>query len=177
MSENNKDLKGQWGSHLPILSKVIERSKGDILELGTGIWSTALIDLMCSETKRKVVSYDNDPAWHSSNLKWQSDYHDIILIPEDGWDGIPLEMKHWGVAFLDHKPAKRRKEDARRLAQHADFVLLHDSEPESDKFFKYSWIYKYYKYRFDYTKTRPNTVVLSNFYDLSFLKEGSIINE
>lgn len=169
MSENNKDLKGQWGSHLPILSRMLELTDGAILELGTGVWSTALMDLMASQTKRKVISYDNDPKWHDANKKWQSDYHDIRLIPEDGWDDIDLKEHVWSVAFLDHKPAKRRKEDARRLAHQAIFVILHDSEPESDKFFKYSWIYKHFKYRYDYTKCRPNTTVLSNFIDVDKL--------
>lgn len=171
MSENNKDKKAQWGSHLPILSRILDITDGAVLELGTGVWSTALMDLMASETKRKVISYDNDPAWFDANKeRWQSDYHDIRLIPEDGWDDINLDEHVWSVAFLDHKPAKRRKVDAQRLAHKALYVLLHDSEPESDKFFKYSWIYKHFKYQYQYTKCRPNTVVLSNFIDLSFLK-------
>lgn len=169
MSENNKDLQAQWGSHLPLLSKVMDLCDGPVLELGTGVWSTALLDLMCRESKRKLVSYDNDSTWHETNLKWQSEFHDIKLIPEEGWDDIPLEKTFWSVAFVDHKPAKRRKVDIQRLKDNALFVVIHDTEPESDKYFKYSWIYKYFKYRFDYTKCRPNTTVLSNFLDVSKL--------
>jgi len=166
MSENNKDKKAQWGSHIPILSRVLDITDGAVLELGTGVWSTALMDLMCAETKRKVISYDNDPAWFDANKeRWQSDYHDIRLIED--WDSIDLKEHFWSVAFIDHKPASRRKNDMERLANLAQFVLIHDSEPESDKYFKYSWKYKFYKYRYDYTKCRPHTTVLSNFVDVA----------
>lgn len=182
MSENNKDLKGQWGSHMPVLAKVMEFTDGAVLELGTGVWSTALLDMMCRETKRKLISYDNDPAWHTPNQKWQSDFHDVRLVEDwtekvdgkevwhSGFEKADIDNTFWSVAFMDHKPAKRRKVDAHRLANKAIFVILHDSEEESDKFFKYSWIYKHFKYQYQYTKCRPNTVVLSNFIDLSFLK-------
>lgn len=167
MSENNKDLKGQWGTHLPILMRLVDLTDGPILEMGTGVWSTPVLDFMCRETKRKLVSYDNDPDWHEHNQRWQSDYHDIKLVED--WDKADIESTTWSIAFIDHKPAKRRKVDMGRIANNALFVVIHDSEPESDKYFKYSWAYKHYKYRYDYTKCRPNTTILSNFTDLSFL--------
>ena len=163
MSQNNKDLNGQWGTHLPILARVLELTAGPVLELGTGVWSTMLMHIMASETKRKVVSYDNDPVWHEPNKKWQNDYHDIRLIED--WDKMDIDNTFWSVVLVDHKPAKRRHVDVRRLANNALFVLIHDSEPESDKFFKYSWVYKHYKFRYDYTTCRPHTTVLSNFID------------
>lgn len=167
MSENNKDLKGQWGTHLPLLTRLVDMTDGPILELGTGVWSTPVLDFMCNGTNRKLVSYDNDPVWHEYNKKWQSNYHDIRLVED--WDKAPFDMMHWSIAFIDHKPAKRRKVDIKRLANCANFIIIHDSESESDKFFKYSWIYKYFKYRYDYANCRPNTTVLSNFVDVKSL--------
>lgn len=180
MAVKNKDKKGEWGSHLPILSMLMhatESPENYVLELGTGIYSTMLFDLMCKDTGRKVVSVDSDPAWHEPNkARWESDYHKMILIDDEGWDNLPLvdpEGERWSIVFIDHKPAKRRHKDAARYAQYADFVVIHDSEPTSDKFFKYSWIYKYFKYRLDYKSCVPNTTILSNFYDPKvFLKEA-----
>ena len=171
MSKNNKDLNGQWGTHVPLLARVLDLSDGPVLELGTGVWSTFLIHIMCKDNQRKAISYDNDPQWHESNLKWQSDFHEIKLLEDwdELYDDIDFLMVHWGVILVDHKPAKRRMVDLRRLANRANFIVIHDSEPESDKFFKYSWIYKHYKYRYDYTKCRPHTTVLSNFIDVSKL--------
>lgn len=163
---NELQKKSLYGSHLPILARVMDITDGPVLELGMGIYSTPLLDLMCHESKRELISFDNDPIWFNENKKWESDYHKVYFVED--WDKILLN-RHWSAALVDHKPARRRMHEIRRLAKIANFVIVHDTEPESDRFFKYSWIWKYYKYRFDYTKCRPNTTVLSNFVDLTKL--------
>lgn len=178
MSENDKDKNGQWGTHLPILAKVLDLTQGPVLELGTGVWSTMLFHIMCSNNKRLAISYDNDPTWYDSNQKWANEFHKLYLVEDftdeqgnwhSGFEKADIDNTFWSVAFMDHKPAKRRKDDAKRLANKAMVVILHDSEPESDRFFKYSWIYKHFKYRYNYENCRPHTVVLSNFIDVSKL--------
>lgn len=162
-----------YGSHLPILTKMMEMTHGPVLELGMGLYSTPLLHTLCELQNRPLSSFDNDPEWFSENKKWESKHHSVYLLKE--WNELYAEYQyvlnqvHWSVAFIDHKPAKRRKEECKRLAHNTNFLIIHDSEPESDKFFKYSWIYDLYKYRYDYTKLRPHTTVLSNFIDLSFL--------
>ena len=163
-----------YGTHMPILARVVDSCSGPILEMGMGVYSTPLLDLMCFVEKRKLVSYDNDPEWFDPNKKWESDYHEVHFLPGATgsgveWDKADIDHTFWSVAFLDQKPAIRRKGDAHRLANSALFVILHDSEPESNPYFRYTWIYRYFKYRFDYTKCRPNTTVLSNFIPLDFL--------
>ncbi len=165
---NELQRKSLYGSHMPILARIMDQTEGQVLELGMGLFSTPLLDLMCAEKKRPLFSYDNDPVWFKENRKWESDYHKVFFVED--WDTVPIEKEHWSVAFVDHKPARRRRAEIKRLAKHADFVIIHDSEPESDKFFKYSWVYKHFKYRYDYTNCRPHTTVLSNTFDLSFLK-------
>jgi hypothetical protein len=164
-----------YGSHLPILSRVIGACSGPILELGMGLYSTPLLDMMCFEDKRPLVSYDNDPVWFKENEKWRSKYHDVYFLDKQNlktgseYDMANIEHTFWSVAFLDHKPAIRRKRDAQRLANNALFIILHDSEPALNPYFRYTWIYPLFKYRFDYTKCNPNTAVLSNFINLDFL--------
>jgi hypothetical protein len=160
---------------MPILARVMDVSAGPVLELGMGIYSTPLLDIMCHETKRKLVSYDSDPKWYDQNKEWKSEYHTVNFIPNDDWDWCYLDHRyintHWSVVFTDEKPAKNRIKSIKHFANKANFIVIHDSEPESDRFFKYSWIYPMFKYRYDYTKCRPNTTVLSNFVDLSFLEK------
>ena len=160
-----KDL-SMYGSHLPILAKVLEHTEGPILDLGMGL-STVLIHMMAKETKRQVFSYESDWEWFEANQIYKSDFHQMIFVKN--WDFVEFKGVHWNIAMVDHAPAKRRKEEIKKLANCCDFILIHDSEPESDKFYKYSWIYDRFKYRYDYTKCRPNTTVLSNFVDLEFL--------
>lgn len=156
-----------YGSHIPVLCTMLSATKGPVLDLGMGL-STIVMDMMCKEEKRPIVSYETDKEWYEANKIYRSDFHKIIHIPD--WDSADIEGTHWSLALVDHAPAKRRRIEIKRLASKANFVLVHDTEPESDKYFKYSWVYKYYKYRFDYKLCRPNTTVLSNYFDLKFLE-------
>lgn len=156
-----------YASHLPILVKVVEHTTGPILELGVG-FSTMVLNMMCRLAKRPVFSYENDPKWYQRYQNYQSDFHQIRLA--ENWDKIDIDRIRWSVALLDHRPALRRKTDAARLKDNADYILLHDSEPEINKFYRYTDIYPLFKYRHDYTACLPNTVVLSNFKNLKKIK-------
>ena len=165
--QNKLQRKSFYGSHMPVISRFMEATTGPVLELGMGIYSTPLLDLLCHEEKRELVSYDDDEKWFKENSEWESDYHKVNFT--DNYDKIDIESKHWSVVLVDHKPALRRIVEIKRLANNADYVIIHDSEPECDKFFKYSKIYPLFKYRYNYTKCRPNTTILSNFFDPSLL--------
>lgn len=169
---NELQKKSLYGSHMPILARIVDLTDGAILEIGMGIYSTPLLDLMCAEKKRTLVSFDNDAEWFKENEKWESDYHKVIFVPNEDWDDRVTKLmdeNYWDVVFIDHKPAKRRIKEVVRLKDKAKFILIHDSEPESDRFFKYSWIYKHFKYVYQYTNCRPNTAILSNFVDIEAL--------
>jgi hypothetical protein len=169
---NKSKKRALYGSHLPILTRVIELTHGDVLEVGMGLYSTPLLHTVCALQDRRLVSYDNDTEWFKDNKKWESPDHEVKLIED--WEQVDFSdggRQHWSVAFVDEKPAKNRVKSIKKLARIANFVIIHDSEPESDKFFKYSWIYPLFKYRYDYKRCRPNTTVLSNFVDLSFLEK------
>ena len=153
----------RYASHLPILSKVVEITKGPILELGIGLYSTPFLHWMCFSAKRKLTSYDSDSKWIRYFRDSKSDFHEILQI--DDWDSLKID-KYWDLALIDHAPDARRGIEAGRLAKNAKFVILHDSEPESDTKYGYSKIYPLFKYRFDYTDALPNTTVLSNYVDL-----------
>ena len=148
----------RYGTHIPILIKVMGLTSGPVLELGAGLNSTPFLYWLCRDQGRKFVSYDNDQAWI-----------DRVGYPiqfVDNWDKTDIDKAHWSVALMDHRPGERRPIDAARLKDNADFIILHDSEPELDKFYGYEKIYPLFKYRFDYKKVLPNTTVLSNFVDL-----------
>lgn len=149
-------------SYLPMLIKTVELSTGPIIELGMG-FSTVVLHMLCKQSKRHIYSYENDTKWWKQNIQYLSDYHDIIAL--DNWDIIT--PRPCGVLLVDHRPAIRRRIDALRFKDFAEYILLHDSEPEIDRFYRYSGIYKHFKYRYDYRKCTPNTTVVSNLSDLS----------
>jgi len=152
-----------YATHLPMLIRCVELSDPElpILELGIG-YSTFILDMLCKQNGREIFSYENDRKWHGKFLEFYQMNHKVIYTED--WDNII--KRHWGVVLIDHRPAKRRHIDALKLKDSADYIILHDSEPEIDKFYGYKGIYKHFKYVHHYTTCKPNTTVVSNFKDL-----------
>ena len=158
----------RMATHVPVLVRAFDLSEGDVLEVGTGYFSTTILDWLCAISGRKLVSYETDPKWFERAKRLQSDYHDIIFV--ENWDKIPLDKKHWGLAFIDHSPHLRRAIEIERLKDKAEYIVAHDTEPRSEKGYDYPRIYPLFKYRFDYKKAEPWTSVLSNFHALTKFK-------
>ena len=153
-----------WASHLPILIKVFESSTGPVLELGMGVFSTPVLHMLCKSQDRLLVSYELNKKYVDSHNRFASPLHLINHVIN--WDDIKIEVP-WGMVFVDHSPDIRRGIEAGRVANHSQFVVLHDSDPSNDPYYKYPDIYPLFKYRFDYKKFRPHTTVLSNSVDVS----------
>lgn len=153
------------GSHLPVLMKIVNMTNGPILELGAGPFSTPFLHWACFEKKRKLVSYENNREFFLSDIEqYQSDFHEVHFV--ENWDKIDISG-HWDVAFIDHCPKLRRIKEIKRLANSANYIVVHDTEGRSDRKYKYSTIYHLFKYRYDFRNARPFTTILSNLKDLS----------
>lgn len=164
----------KFGSHLPLLMTVMGLSTGRVLEMGMGYSSSLYLHWECARTGRKLVSYENDAEWFERfGVEFSKHgYYFHHVYPVKTWDEAGLERHHWGVAFLDHNPAARRKEDIKRLAAkgNADFIVIHDTEARVEKHFHYSEIYPLFKYVYQCQTFAPYTSVLSNVYDVTTLK-------
>jgi len=161
------------GSHLPILSKVLGLSEGPVLELGMGLFSTPYLHWACYN-KRKLVSYENKKDFYElfifndkRELCNNYDFHEVKFVED--WDKIDISG-HWGVVLVDHNPGPRRREEIKRLANSADYIVVHDTDAKNDWYYKYAEYFPLFKYRYD-TKIYPMTTVLSNFKDLSCLSK------
>lgn len=164
-----------WSSHYPMLitaldlarpgiakSFSIDLDNTDVLELGMGPFSTPLLHWLCFDDDRKLFSYDNDPKYIEMNRRFRSDWHTVELVED--WNTVAMD-RFWSVAFVDHRPAGRRYHDIKRLAKQAFIVVVHDTEPENNRFYAYHRAFVKYKYRYDWTKAKPHTTLLSNFID------------
>ena len=123
-----------WSSYLPILIKVFGLSKGDVLELGSGPFSTPLLHWLCLDTKRYLVTYEDSLEYYNLHKKFVSKKHEIKFVTD--WDKINID-KHWGLAFVDHEPGNRRKTEILKLKDTADFIVVHDTSPHTDKLYKF----------------------------------------
>lgn len=132
------------------------------MELGTGIYSTPLIHWMCVPHQRYVYSLEYDPKYMVMVENFRDEYHKIETISD--WDKADIE-RPWDVVFVDHSPGERRSIEIERLANHAQYIVAHDTEWRDDRKYGYKRIYPLFKYRYDYYE-KPYTTVLSNFVDL-----------
>lgn len=156
-----------WGSHMAVLSKIISITDGPVLELGGGFYSTPLLHWLCLPSKRELITYDNLPNYFNAIERYNSDFHKVIFT--DDWDKINIE-RYWDVVFVDHWPAERRKEEIKRVANLAKYVVVHDTENSQNHHYHYDEIYPLFKYNFKYRGAKPHTSILSNFVDINNLK-------
>lgn len=150
------------GSHLPVLIKLVSSTHGPILELGCGVYSTHYLHWACYSTKRRFVSYENNPKYFDYINQFTTDYHEVNCVP--AWDTIDLSEK-WSIAFIDHCPDEERIREIKRLT-HADFVVAHDSENKRQDKYQYHKIHGLFKYRWKYRDAVPHTSIFSNVYNL-----------
>ena len=54
-----------YNTHLPVLEQYILKTTGDIIELGTGQYSTGFILSLIANTNRKVFSLENYEQWYN----------------------------------------------------------------------------------------------------------------
>jgi hypothetical protein len=137
-----------WGTHMPMLIKLIPITMGDILEMGMGWYSTPLLHWISMDQNRKLVSYENDKEYYDIFKDAKNDLHEISYV--EAWEDAHIK-KEWGVAFIDFRPKIERRKAVRDLANLAKFIIIHDTDPRSEKFYGYNKIYPLFKYRFDYT--------------------------
>lgn len=155
------DFPPAYGSHLPLLAQICLATTGDVLELGTGINSTPFLHWVCFEMSRKLVSYESSRYFFRWAEQFKSETHLVERVLD--WDAIPIE-RPWSVAFVDHAWRDRRQTELPRLADWAQFIVLHDSETVRNRKGgrSYEPILQMFKYRHDSISQRPRTTVVSN---------------
>lgn len=155
-------------THIPLLVRAFTLSEGDVLELGTGYFSTLVLRWLCEMSGRTLYSYESSHYWYTRALQKPKPFHKVIYVKN--FDEADIE-RHWGLVFIDHGPNQRRITEIKRLANYADYMVIHDTNPvigeESPRGYHYNEIWSLFKYRYDFTKYNPHTSCVSNLKDLS----------
>lgn len=171
----SKQISGNYGTHLAPLIKCMELTSGDVLEMGVGYFSTPYLHYKCQLDGRKLVSIDNERGWIKRFADsefyqhlYRRDFHEFQFVED--WKDADIE-KPWTVALVDHSPSERRKEDIKRLANYAEYIVVHDANDERRfrKEYNYNEIYPLFKYKKIWTGDTRQAVVLSNFHNLDNL--------
>jgi predicted O-methyltransferase YrrM len=157
----------EWISHMPFLAKIVDKFKGNTLELGTGMGSSIVLNYLCKDFL--LYSYESNREWYEFMKKlnngnlWNGNSHKIFFVENSdiGWDSIyeTVEEKSWKVAFIDHAPGERRKKDIRKLKDIAEIILFHDSEQPG---YCYEEVIPLFKYKYIYKEFNTYTTAVSN---------------
>jgi len=163
-----------YGSHLFPLLVAVVNTDGPILEMGSGHNSTPALHALCSATGRYLLTTETDKKWMNQFSYLEQSWHQFQYVPvyDDDfevnpkpslWNSVGANM-HWGVVFVDHRPAERRKVDIARLKDQADIIVVHDTE--GAPCYDYESVLKTFKYRYDYKKYSPWTTLVSDSIDV-----------
>lgn len=151
-----------YTTHIATLLRAIQATDGKVIELGGGQSSTPVLHWVCKAARRKLLTYENDQRYYDYEHTFTSPMHRVVKI--DDWDEVVIEPA--GVVFVDHHPSERRSVDAIRFKDHADLIVIHDTERDNDKY-RTSDIWPHFKYRYDWKECKPWTSVVSNTIDVS----------
>lgn len=134
------------GSFLPYLKWAVQNTRGPILELGSGYFSTTYL----ASTGRELVTYEFDPVWAEAVREEFS--HKVVT------DFARVPLLRWAVALVDCEGWSRHK-FFRNVE--ANVFVLHDSQdpwiPES--------AFAKFVYRADFDQD-PRTTLVSNILDV-----------
>lgn len=165
----------RYSTFLPVLMAVMEKTSGDVLELGPGVFSTPYLHWLCKRQKRNLLTLENDEKWFNFSRKYYQSprgtpfRHRFVFAKN--WDDVgDLINKSWDVVLVDHSPSERRVEEIKKLANLAKYIIIHDADAHKERNYHYSTVFPLFKYRFDFTDVEPATTVLSNFVDLKDFK-------
>ncbi len=173
-----------YGTFVPILGALLARTRGPVLDLGSGDYSTPLLHFACQpfadHPPRKVVTVDTDPAWLKKYESYRTDWHELHLVQQKdsairndspyyrwlaGWNAWPvIEREYWSLALVDNAPGECRVPLIKRLKGHCDFLVVHDSEEDYDVGGNYGYkeVIPLFKYHSEHRRFRPYTLVLSD---------------
>jgi len=158
-------VSGRYGTHLPCLIKAMEKTDGDVLELGMGVFSTPYLHYQCMLSDRKLVSYENYKDWMNFFVKYGyvNDNHEINFVEK--YADADIE-KPWDLVLIDQTPDSSRAEEIKRLVNLAKYIVIHDSNGRYNKIYHYDTIYPLFKYRTIWDTDDNHATVLSNSIDL-----------
>lgn len=163
-----------WDNYKPLLWEGLERTTGDIIEMGVGKGSTRLLHDYSKLKKRMLYSYDSNKKWIQQFADLPSKLHELaaVEIEKNGytmsnWDIVIALHERPGLIFIDHAPGERRKVDIALFANKAQIIVAHDTEPSVDHGYQMRAEIAKFKYWRDFETDGAWTSIMSNVIDIT----------
>lgn len=155
-------------NHRILLAHALEVTQGSahpVLALGIDPETTRMLHDFCEEHGRLLVSIEEDIFATAEIRDMASTRHEIVCA---AWEVAPIESRGpWSVAVMNHAPGERRKDDAIRLLDRCEIVVLHDTEPNADAGYRFSMIWGRWRWKVDVKSDGAWASAVSNAIDLS----------
>lgn len=159
------ESENDWDSHRPMLYLAMINNKNSVCEFGCGMGSTRLLFDYCKRNKIFFSSYETNKYYISlGHLK------KIDITPCNNYNEVHLspDPHKQGVLFIDLAPGEQRKEIIKSHADHAEVIIVHDTEPGAEYVYGMNEVLSTFKYRLDYTpEGKPHTTAVSNTVNVS----------
>jgi len=156
------DMNGT-SNHRVLLWDALELTCDAVIEFGSGHGSTAYLKEYCKDNNRTFKSYENNAEWAGQT--------GAELI--DNWDSIQPESI--SILFIDHAPGERRKKDIVKWKDHAQIIVVHDTEIAADHGYQMRQHFELFDSAVEINADGggAGAAMLSNFVDLSHLISSS----
>lgn len=149
-------------THQRSLIAAAMRTKGPMLELGCGWYSTVLLHELARAQERKLYTYDNNADWLNEYMRLNCQWHKLSLV---GWWGdMPLEEPRYGLCFVDQSQPAEREYAIRRLMDLVDVFVCHDTEEAAA--YGYGRVLPMFKYQWHDECQKAHTSIVSNAIDV-----------
>ena len=119
----------QFATHLRMLVKYLMLCDGDVIELGSGNYSTPLIHEVVKARGRKLDTYDSNEDWLDRFRNLEDESTTLNYVSD--WSAFSVS-KQYGLAFIDHAdpPAHQRWIQVVGLIQFSSIIIIHDTEDD-----------------------------------------------
>lgn len=156
-------------THLRLLVASALRTKGDIIELGCGWYSTPVLHEIARATNRQLWTVDNQRDWLPPFQPFtKHPGHKLIKV---GWWGEMYEKfpqgQSFGLAFIDQGQPIEREYAIRNLLKQlsADVFVMHDTE--EGHAYGYDRTLPMFKWKWTDKSQKVWTTVASNLVDVT----------
>jgi hypothetical protein len=122
-------------THQRLLIAAALRTKGTILELGCGWYSTPLLHEIARAQERRLFTVDNQKDWLPQFHELESEYHDLRKV--GSWMDLYEDPRKFlrlageeriGLCFCDHGQPIEREYAVKFLRSYVDVWVFHDTE-------------------------------------------------
>lgn len=121
-------------THQPVLIEAVKRTKGPILEMGSGEGSTVLLHKLCGDS-REIWTVDHDPSWlRKYSGQFPGANHVFHALTFAGMLHSTALRREWGIVFLDQGDWQSREDCLGVLKEYAEIVIVHDSDAYAGRF-------------------------------------------